>query len=761
MAVGVEYIREILGNAPTVPKTATAFQEGQKTAADIGLLQYQQQAYEQAARFREMQQPYVMAEKQRAEEQAAEGWRREQEAFRLDQEARLRNPQLAPPGMGPMPSSGAYAVPTLQVGAPGTTSTNVPPGLVQAESGGRTDLINQYGYGGRLQFGQDRLNDAIAAGFAPQGTTVQAFAQSPRLQQQVEAWHFNDINNYIQREGLGKYVGQTVGGTVVTPQGMLAAAHLGGKAGLKQFLESGGKYNPADQLGTTLSSYMGRFGGVTAPSYVPSMANVPMPGQGYGAPTGLGSIGIPQAGAMPSFQGLPLSSGGVPMAMPEAERAGTTLSSYLTIGGLADAAGGFASTLTGRAFMPLLKLGNYFFGSPETGAQLDRTSSESVAARNWYNSAAVIDALSKRPELLQEAQQNPFAFYRKYSSAIQPSEQPTTPQVGVSETGSIFTGLPLSERPIANALSNIFGGTTPAAVAPGAMPTGSLLPAPTPTPAAPVPTAPTPTAPATETESIFQRPGLQTGETVGPFSLKTMGDITASEDAMRRKAAALETNYRIAQARGDYAKTEAIRTEFANLQTEGEALRRLKAVQTFEMGDPRDMQYQIFEMSKGRLKLQPRSDGKYNLLLDNKVNREGVSKEQLAAEMRSSFDSEFKALVAEQRKAQLELQKKTVEAGLDIYKETKKQSAQQLREITNKLAELQYKRDNPRVRLEKTQDGAGFIEYDEAGNIRAYLTTEPEIGVDGKPVLVNPADPKSGPRYRISRSPFANAVPTR
>ena len=179
------------------------------------------------------------------------------------------------------------------------------------------------------------------------------------------------------------------------------------------------------------------------------------------------------------------------------------------------------------------------------------------------------------------------------------------------------------------------------------------------------------------------------------------------------------------------------------------------------MGDPRDMQYQIFEMSKGRLKLQPRSDGKYNLLLDNKVNREGVSKEQLAAEMRSSFDSEFKALVAEQRKAQIELQKKTVEAGLDVYKETKKQSVQQIRELTNKLAELQYKRDNPRVRLEKTQDGAGFIEYDEAGNIRAYLTTEPEIGVDGKPVLVNPADPKSGPRYRISRSPFANAVPTR
>jgi hypothetical protein len=61
MAVGVEYIRDVLGSTPTVPKTATAFQEGQRAAADIAMSQYQQGAYEQAARFREMQQPYVMA----------------------------------------------------------------------------------------------------------------------------------------------------------------------------------------------------------------------------------------------------------------------------------------------------------------------------------------------------------------------------------------------------------------------------------------------------------------------------------------------------------------------------------------------------------------------------------------------------------------------------------------------------------------------------------------------------------------------------
>ena len=734
-----EYLRTV---ASTVPRTAEMFQEGQKAAADIAMSQYQQQAYEQVNRFREMQQPYVMSALQRGEAQGAESWRREQEAYSLDQEARLRNPQLAPSGMGPLPSGGAFAVPTLQTGAPDTTSTGAPPGLVQAESGGRTDLINQYGYGGRLQFGQDRLNDAIAAGVAPQGTTVQAFAQSPQLQQQVEAWHFNDINNYIQSQGLGRYVGQTVGGTVITPQGMLAAAHLGGKAGLKQFLESGGHYNPPDANQTRLSDYMSRFGGVTAPSYVPSMANVPMPGQGYGAPTGLGNIGAPQAGAMPSFQGMPLSSGGVPMAMPEAQQYATgsaatdEYAKYLLGRGLPaagyDMRGGTTPAATPPGAMPTGSLLPARTAGQVQAGNIDLNNRPIV--RNADGSISTVRSMSFNengvevliPTVAADgsrilSNQEAIAQYRQTGQHL---GKFTTPQVADAYAEQLHKDQ-----------EKLY--TAPAA----------------PTPA--------PTESAAATESIFKQPGLQTGEPVGPFSLKTLGDITASENAMRRKAAALETNYRIAQARGDYAATATIRAEFSNLQTEGEALRRLKAVQSFEMGDPRDMQYQIFEMSKRRLKLQPRSDGKYNLLLDNKVNREGVSKEQLAAEMRSSFDSEFKALVAEQRKAQIELRKKTVEAGLDVYKETKKQSVQQIRELTNKLVELQYKRDNPRVRLEKTQDGAGFIEYDEAGNIRAYLTTEPEIGVDGKPVLVNPADPKSGPRYRISRSPFANAVPTR
>ena len=34
--------------------------------------------------------------------------------------------------------------------------------------------------------------------------------------------------------------------------GLRAVAHLGGKSGMKKFLQSKGDYNPADELGTSL-----------------------------------------------------------------------------------------------------------------------------------------------------------------------------------------------------------------------------------------------------------------------------------------------------------------------------------------------------------------------------------------------------------------------------------------------------------------------------------------------------------------------------
>jgi hypothetical protein len=133
--------------------------------------------------------------------------------------------------------------------------------LIQQESGGDPTIVNSEGYGGRLQFGASRLADAARAGLVPPGTTGAEFAQlSVAEQARVEEWHFNDIDQQAQRQGITEYIGQTIGGVRITPDAIRAMAHLGGIGGVKRFVESGGQYNPADSNGTRLSDYGQRFG---------------------------------------------------------------------------------------------------------------------------------------------------------------------------------------------------------------------------------------------------------------------------------------------------------------------------------------------------------------------------------------------------------------------------------------------------------------------------------------------------------------------
>jgi len=172
---------------------------------------------------------------------------------------------------------GGAVSPVASVGAtPGfaslgqnTGSQAVPASLIQNESGGRWDAQNSAtgaggmkGHFGRLQFGQARLQEAAAAGAIPPGTTPQAFMQSPELQRAAEQWHFTDIDGAIQQNGFDRMVGRAaINGVPVTVEGLRAVAHLGGKEGMRRFVETGGRYNPADENGTTLMDYFSRHGG--------------------------------------------------------------------------------------------------------------------------------------------------------------------------------------------------------------------------------------------------------------------------------------------------------------------------------------------------------------------------------------------------------------------------------------------------------------------------------------------------------------------
>ena len=138
-------------------------------------------------------------------------------------------------------------------------ASNVPRSLIHTESGGNWGADNGLGYRGILQFGDARLTDAKRAGVVPAEMTLQEFGSDTpagRAAQIAAAnWHFADIDNRIKANGYDKLVGQTIGGTPITWDGMRAMAHLGGFGGLSSFLKSGGANNASDAFGTSLAAY--------------------------------------------------------------------------------------------------------------------------------------------------------------------------------------------------------------------------------------------------------------------------------------------------------------------------------------------------------------------------------------------------------------------------------------------------------------------------------------------------------------------------
>jgi hypothetical protein len=189
--------------------------------------------------------------------------------------------------------------------------------LISNESGGRWDAQNDAtgaggmkGHFGRIQFGQARLQEAAASGAIPPGTTPQAFMQSPELQRAAEKWHWDDIDQTIAANGYDRLVGQPINGVPVTIEGLRAVAHLGGKDGMRRFVETGGQYNPSDANGTRLMDYFARHGGGRTRT---AGADMPAPGaRPASMESGQEGFAVPGAPAM-SGRTFDAITGGAPL----------------------------------------------------------------------------------------------------------------------------------------------------------------------------------------------------------------------------------------------------------------------------------------------------------------------------------------------------------------------------------------------------------------------------------------------------------------
>ena len=151
--------------------------------------------------------------------------------------------------------SSFYDSPEMQIAPkePQRTKADFLEQLIQSESSGDSNaeitIADGRRYVGALQFGDARLQDYKKA--TGSSFTQDEFKADSALQDKVAAWHIADIDKII--DGLG------INTDGYNRDGLRAVAHLGGKHGMKKFVQTEGKYNPSDELGTSLQDYYEKF----------------------------------------------------------------------------------------------------------------------------------------------------------------------------------------------------------------------------------------------------------------------------------------------------------------------------------------------------------------------------------------------------------------------------------------------------------------------------------------------------------------------
>jgi hypothetical protein len=121
------------------------------------------------------------------------------------------------------------------------------------ESQGKYKKINSLGYLGKYQFGIETLK---TIGVHNSNT----FLNSPKMQEKAFIALLSK-NKWELRNVIEKYEGTVINGTLITESGILAAAHLAGVGSVKKYFRYKGKRAFKDAYGTSLKSYLKRFGG--------------------------------------------------------------------------------------------------------------------------------------------------------------------------------------------------------------------------------------------------------------------------------------------------------------------------------------------------------------------------------------------------------------------------------------------------------------------------------------------------------------------
>lgn len=154
-----------------------------------------------------------------------------------------------------------YTVPTIDETAKvnvtfpftGKSCTGFKQAVAVKESQGLYKIVNRFGYMGKYQFGKSTLR-----GLGIKDT--KEFLNNPKMQERAFKALLSK-NKWELRKEIHRFEGQVIKGITITESGLLAAAHLAGAGSVKSFLKSKGNKGFRDGFGTSLKSYIKRFGG--------------------------------------------------------------------------------------------------------------------------------------------------------------------------------------------------------------------------------------------------------------------------------------------------------------------------------------------------------------------------------------------------------------------------------------------------------------------------------------------------------------------
>ena len=124
--------------------------------------------------------------------------------------------------------------------------------LGHRESSNRYDVVNQYGYMGKYQFGKSTLK---GLGY---DISKREFLNSPEIQEEAIV-KLLKANKKVLKRQINKYDGKLVNGILVTESGLLAAAHLVGPGSVKKWVRNGRMFE--DGNGIKLTEYIQTFNG--------------------------------------------------------------------------------------------------------------------------------------------------------------------------------------------------------------------------------------------------------------------------------------------------------------------------------------------------------------------------------------------------------------------------------------------------------------------------------------------------------------------